>query len=43
MLEGSKMELGRCSAFEDLVAGKGMEGKVKQGKIERRINLVKWS
>jgi hypothetical protein len=39
----SEMKLAEVPPFEDLAAVTGMEGKIKQGKVEQRIDLVKWS
>lgn len=39
----SSMDLEAVPPFEDLAAERGMEGRVGQGKVEQRIDLVKWS
>lgn len=37
------MKLTEVPPFEDLVAVTGMEGKIAQGRVAQRIDLVKWS
>lgn len=41
--EDSVVKLQAIPPFEDLAAERGMEGKVGYGKVEQRIDLVKWS
>jgi hypothetical protein len=41
--ESSQMKLADVPPFEDIAAVTGMEGKIKQGVVEQRIDLVKWS
>lgn len=43
MEEGSEVKLAEVPPFEDLAQGTGMEGRVRQGRVEQRIDLVKWS
>lgn len=42
-LESSQMKLAEVPPFEDIAALTGMEGKIQQGVVEQRIDLVKWS
>lgn len=39
----SLVNLEAVPPFEDLAAVRGMEGKVEHGKVEQRIDLLKWS
>jgi len=41
--DGSEMDLEKVPPFEDLAAERGMEGKATQGKVQQRIDLVRWS
>jgi hypothetical protein len=39
--DASEMQLAELPPFEDLDAVMGMEGKISQGKVVQRIDLVK--
>lgn len=41
--DSSQKKLAEVPPFEDLAAATGMKGKVPQGVVEQRIDLVKWS
>jgi hypothetical protein len=41
--DSSVMKLAEVPPFEDLAAVTGMEGKMRQGIVEARVDLVKWS
>lgn len=41
--ESSQMKLADVPPFEDIATVTGMEGEIKQGVVEQRIDLVKWS
>jgi len=41
--DASETKLIENPPYQDLAATTGMEGKIKQGKVEQRIDLVKWA
>lgn len=41
--DSSEMKLAEVPPFEDWAAKTGMQGLLGQGKVEQRIDLVKWS
>ena len=41
--EGSVMELSKNPPIADLAKQIGLEGKIEPGKVEQRIDLIKWS
>lgn len=41
--DASEMKLAEVPPFEDLASVNGMKGKIPQGKVSQRIDLVRWS